>query len=152
MLHLMNKIILKPGKRPFGISLSSLDILRGNRQKQRGNYRKETWSESIVRTINIWRQGITRSVLSQSEFSLLKMKKSVILFWLQRITAAYHMRRAIGLTDRAEQRYFPVDPWRRRQSSRISRRLLCRCCCRSIPLRRYVPGTGKYHPGPTRNF
>ena len=79
MLHLMNKIILKPGK-DRSVFRYHPWIFSGAIAKTEGKLQEGDWSESIVRTINIWRQGITRSVLSQSEFSLLKMKKSVILF------------------------------------------------------------------------
>ena len=72
MLHLMNKIILKPGK-------------------DRSVFRYHPWifSGAIAKTegklqegdlVRVYSSDITRSVRSQSEFSLLKMKKSVILF------------------------------------------------------------------------
>lgn len=148
MLHLMNKIILKPGK-------------------DRSVFRYHPWifSGAIAKTEGKLQEGdLVRVYSSDNQYlatghyqigsiavRILTFEDEEIgySFWLQRITAAYHMRRAIGLTDRADNDTFRFDPWRRRQSSRISRRLLCRCCCRSIPLRRYVPGTGKYHPGPT---
>lgn len=123
MLHLMNKIILKPGK-------------------DRSVFRYHPWifSGAIAKTEGKLQEGdLVRVYSSDNQYlatghyqigsiavRILTFEDEEIgySFWLQRITAAYHMRRAIGLTDQSRQRYFPVDPWRRRQSSRISRPII----------------------------
>ena len=101
MLHLMNKIILKPGK-------------------DRSVFRYHPWifSGAIAKTEGKLQEGdLVRVYSSDNQYlatghyqigsiavRILTFEDEEIgySFWLQRITAAYHMRRAIGLTDRAD--------------------------------------------------
>ena len=101
MLHLMNKIILKPGK-------------------DRSVFRYHPWifSGAIAKTEGKLHEGdLVRVYSSDNQYlatghyqigsiavRILTFEDEEIgySFWLQRITAAYHMRRAIGLTDRAD--------------------------------------------------
>lgn len=97
----MNKIILKPGK-------------------DRSVFRYHPWifSGAIAKTEGKLQEGdLVRVYSSDNQYlatghyqigsiavRILTFEDEEIgySFWLQRITAAYHMRRAIGLTDRAD--------------------------------------------------
>ena len=101
MLHLMNKFILKPGK-DRSVFRFILGYSQGQSPKQRGNYKEG----DLVRVYSSDNQYLATGhyQIGSIAVRILTFEDEEIgySFWLQRITAAYHMRRAIGLTDRAD--------------------------------------------------